>query len=65
MDGALRPPPHDQGQSPIRPRLTRMLQPLRTPTGEPNEFVREIHTRMPVILHEKQHDAWLLGEASK
>jgi putative SOS response-associated peptidase YedK len=20
---------------------------------------------MPVILHEKQHDAWLLGEASK
>jgi hypothetical protein len=45
MDGALRPPPHDQGQSPIRPRLTRMLQPLRTPTGEPNEFVREIHTR--------------------
>jgi hypothetical protein len=40
MDGALRPPPHDQGQSPIRPRLTRMLQPLRTPTGEPNEFVR-------------------------
>jgi len=34
-------------------------------TGEPNEFVREIHTRMPVILPEEQHDAWLLGEAGK
>jgi putative SOS response-associated peptidase YedK len=28
-------------------------------TGEPNEFVRKIHTRMPVILPEKHHDAWL------
>jgi putative SOS response-associated peptidase YedK len=34
-------------------------------TGEPNEFVREIHTRMPVILLEEQHDAWLSGEAVK
>jgi putative SOS response-associated peptidase YedK len=34
-------------------------------TGEPNEFVREIHTRMPVILSEEQHDAWLSGEAGK
>jgi putative SOS response-associated peptidase YedK len=34
-------------------------------TGEPNEFVREIHTRMPVILPEEQHDAWLSGEAGK
>jgi len=24
-------------------------------TGEPNEFAREIHTRMPVILKEKHH----------
>src|ERR1700736_4979668 len=32
-------------------------------TGEPNEFVREIHTRMPVILPEEHHDAWLSGEA--
>jgi len=28
-------------------------------TGEPNEFVLEIHTRMPVILPEEHHDAWL------
>jgi hypothetical protein len=24
-------------------------------TGEPNEFVREVHTRMPVILPELEH----------
>jgi putative SOS response-associated peptidase YedK len=34
-------------------------------TGEPNEFVRQIHTRMPVILLEEQHDAWSSGEAGK
>ena len=34
-------------------------------TGEPNQFVREIHTRMPVILAEEHHDAWLSGEAGK
>jgi putative SOS response-associated peptidase YedK len=34
-------------------------------TGEPNEFVREIHTRMPVILPKERHDAWLSGEAGK
>jgi putative SOS response-associated peptidase YedK len=34
-------------------------------TGEPNEFVREIHTRMPVILPEEYHEAWLTGEAGK
>jgi putative SOS response-associated peptidase YedK len=34
-------------------------------TGEPNEFVRQIHTRMPVILPEEHHDAWLFGEAGK
>jgi putative SOS response-associated peptidase YedK len=34
-------------------------------TGEPNEFVPEIHTRMPVILPEEHHDAWLSGEAGK
>ena len=34
-------------------------------TGEPNEYVREIHTRMPVILPEEHHDAWLSGEAGK
>jgi putative SOS response-associated peptidase YedK len=34
-------------------------------TGEPNELVREIHTRMPVILPEEHHHAWLSGEAGK
>ena len=34
-------------------------------TGEPNDFVREIHTRMPVILPEEHHDAWLSGDAGK
>ena len=34
-------------------------------TGEPNGFVRGIHTRMPVILSEEHHDAWLAGEAGK
>ena len=34
-------------------------------TGEPNEFVREIHTRMPVILPEEHHESWLSGEAGK
>jgi putative SOS response-associated peptidase YedK len=28
-------------------------------------FVREIHTRMPVILPEEHHDDWLSGEAGK
>jgi putative SOS response-associated peptidase YedK len=34
-------------------------------TGEPNELIREIHTRMPVILPEVLFDAWLSGEAGK
>jgi hypothetical protein len=34
-------------------------------TGEPNEFVREIHTRISVILPEEHHEAWLSGEAGK
>jgi putative SOS response-associated peptidase YedK len=34
-------------------------------TGEPNQFVREIHTRMPVILPEEHHDSWLSGEGGK
>jgi putative SOS response-associated peptidase YedK len=34
-------------------------------TGEANEFVREIHPRMPVILPEEHHDSWLTGEAGK
>ena len=36
-----------------------------TITGEANDLVREIHTRMPVILPEEHHQAWLSGEAGK
>ena len=34
-------------------------------TGEPHDFVREIHTRMPVILPEEHHESWLSDEAGK
>jgi putative SOS response-associated peptidase YedK len=34
-------------------------------TGEPNELVAEIHTRMPVILPPETHVRWLFGEAGK
>jgi putative SOS response-associated peptidase YedK len=34
-------------------------------TGEPNDFVRQLYTRMPVILPEAHHEAWLSGEAGK
>ena len=34
-------------------------------TGEPNELVREIHSRMPVILPEEYNDACLSGAAGK
>jgi putative SOS response-associated peptidase YedK len=34
-------------------------------TGEPNEFVREIRTRMPIIIPEEHHESWLSGEAGK
>ena len=30
-------------------------------TGEPNELVAQIHPRMPVILPEQHHAAWLGG----
>src|SRR5260370_35325036 len=30
-----------------------------------HEVVREIHTRMPVILPEELHESWLSGEAGK
>jgi hypothetical protein len=36
-----------------RPTVT----PARSSLGEPNEFVREIDTRMPVILPEEHQDA--------
>jgi putative SOS response-associated peptidase YedK len=34
-------------------------------TGEPNDLVRKIHTRMPALLPEEHHDAWLAGETGK
>jgi putative SOS response-associated peptidase YedK len=34
-------------------------------TGEPNELVAQIHTRMPVILPEEHHEAWLRNQAGK
>ena len=34
-------------------------------TRESDEFVRQIHTRMPVIVQEEHHEAWLSGEAGK
>jgi putative SOS response-associated peptidase YedK len=38
---------------------------MRRRIGLDHEFVREIHTRMPVILPEEHHEAWLTGEAGK
>jgi putative SOS response-associated peptidase YedK len=41
-------------------------QPLKSCTmiiTEPNDFVAEVHDRMPVLLTEKQFDPWLSGEA--
>jgi putative SOS response-associated peptidase YedK len=29
-------------------------------TGEPNELVAQIHPRMPVIIPEQHHAAWLV-----
>jgi putative SOS response-associated peptidase YedK len=49
----------------VRPRERRWLHTCTIITGEPNEFVREIHTRMPVILPEERLDSWLSGEAGK
>jgi putative SOS response-associated peptidase YedK len=39
--------------------------PAQIITGQPNELVAEIHTRMPVILPPETHDRWLRGEAGK
>jgi putative SOS response-associated peptidase YedK len=34
-------------------------------TGEPNDLVGQIHTRMPVILPQETHEKWLSGESGK
>ena len=43
-------------------------QPLKSCTmiiTEPNDFVAEIHDRMPVLLTERQFEPWLCGEAGQ
>jgi len=47
------------------PAINERLHTCTILTVEPNEFLREIHTRMPVILPEEHYDAWLSGEAGK
>ncbi len=32
---------------------------------EPNDFVREVHDRMPVLLTEQQFEPWLTGETGQ
>jgi hypothetical protein len=39
--------------------------PARSSLANRMSYVREIHTRMPVILPEEHHDSWLSGEAGK
>ena len=38
------------------------LQSFSIITTTPNELTGRVHTRMPVILHEKDYDEWLLRE---
>jgi putative SOS response-associated peptidase YedK len=47
------------------PETKKWLRTYTIITGEPNELVAEIHTRMPVILPPETHDRWLSGEAGK
>jgi putative SOS response-associated peptidase YedK len=48
-----------------RPGTDEWLRTCTIITCEPNEFVATIHNRMPVILPEMHHEAWLSGEAGK
>jgi putative SOS response-associated peptidase YedK len=41
------------------PNLGEWLRTRTIITGEPNELVAQIHPRMPVILPEQHHAAWL------
>ena len=34
-------------------------------TCEPNNFLKDIHNRMPVVLEEKDYEMWLLGKNTK
>ncbi len=38
------------------------LQSFTIITTTPNELTGQVHTRMPVILHERDHDEWLQRE---
>ena len=49
----------------LNPETDEWLRTCTIITGEPNELVAEIHTRMPVILPRETHDRWLFGEAGK
>lgn len=46
-----------------KPRDRRATQILHDDITEPNEFVSEVHDRMPALLTEKQFDPWLCGKA--
>jgi len=47
------------------PKTQERLRTCTIITGEPDELVAGIHTRMPVILATETHDRWLSGEAGK
>ena len=47
------------------PETQEWLRTCTITTGQPNELVAEIHTRMPVILPPETHEWWLTGEAGK
>src|SRR5260221_4004776 len=49
----------------LNPETQQWLRTCTIITGQPNELVAEIHTRMPVILPPETHDRWLRGEAGK
>jgi putative SOS response-associated peptidase YedK len=47
------------------PETKELLRTCTIITGQPNELVAEIHTRMPVILPPETHERWLTGESGK
>jgi putative SOS response-associated peptidase YedK len=47
------------------PETQKWLRTCTIITGQPNELVAEIHTRMPVILPPETQERWLTGEAGK
>jgi putative SOS response-associated peptidase YedK len=47
----------------INPETGKPLKSCTMIITEPNEFVAEVHDRMPVLLTDRQFDPWLTGEA--